>query len=567
MQWLSAPLLFWAAIAWATPAAAQAGQPQPCHGQAISRIEITTRPPYDGNGEEWWSAPLRTASQMHVPTQPGVIRRFLLQFETEPCNERLRSESERLLRAQPFIGDARIDVVGDSLDGVIWRVRTVDELTAIISVRADTDAPWLTGLTLGEGNVGGSGTLAQGSWRDGADRQHWGARIVDYQFLGYPWIMELSGFRRDVGYDEYSLSVMEPFLTDERRAAWRVSVARRSELFDFYPGEAEPFALSLTNEFGTLGGLMRVGRPGRLALLGLALTHERSTTSAPPPSRRVAELNYDSIASPFTGRNNSRINVLWGLRMVEYLRVERFDALNGVQDMQRGAQVGFVFGRSLPAVGSREEDVLVSTDLYAGTGSPRSFVALQARGEGRSNRGAHDWDGILASATLTAHHRLHPRHTITAQANWSGGWRQLVPFQLPLGSRDGGVRGYSDSREAGGRRAVLSLEDRWYLGSVRRQADVGVAAFVDVGAVRAGDAPFGVDSPVRVGAGVALLGAFPPGSRRTWRFDVAAPLTSDGRSGWEVRFSATNVMRPWREPPEVARSREQAVPIGLFSWP
>ncbi len=567
MQGLSAPSFLCASLALASAAHAQAGLPRPCNGQAISRIEIITRSPYEGNGGQWWSAPLRTASQLHVTTQPGVVRRFLLQFETEPCSERLRSESERLLRAQPFIGDARIEVLADTLDGVIWRVTTTDELTTIVSIRADTDAPWLTGLTLGEGNVGGAGMLVQASWRDGADRHHWGARVVDYQVMGYPWIMEVSGSRRDVGYDEYGVSLMEPFLTDERQAAWRVSVARRSELFDFYRGDEAPFALSLTSEFGTLGGLMRIGRPGRLALLGMALTHERSTTAAPPPSRRLAELDYDSIASPFAGRSNSRVNVLWGFRMVEYLRVERFDALNGVQDMQRGAQVGFVFGRSLPALGSREEDVLVATDLYVGGGSHRRFISLQARGEGRHNRDASEWDGMLASATLTLHHRLHPRHTLTAQANWSGGWHQLVPFQLPLGSRDGGVRGYRDSRDAGGRRAVVSLEDRWYLGSVRRQADLAVAAFIDAGAVRAGDAPYGVDSPVRVGAGVALLGAFPPGSRRTWRVDLAAPLSPDPHAGWEVRMSVTNILRSWREPPEVTRSREQAVPIGLFSWP
>lgn len=567
MRFLLAPLLASVLVSIAPTLLAQ--RPTiACRGQEISAVEVITRAPYEENGDRWWGAPLRTITRLHVTTRESVVRRYMLLSPGDPCEERLRAESERLLRAQPYLADARIVVFSDAAGGVALRVVTTDELTATLGLRADTEAPWLTGFAIGEGNVGGRAIQVSGGWREGRDRHHWHARFAHHQFMGRPWILDMAAARRDVGFDEWAVGASQPFFTESRRFAWRVGIARRREVFDFYRIDDDPLAVGLTTDYATLGGLVRVGTGPKFSLIGLALTTERGRPAPPPPSRRVAGVDYDELAEPFGGRSSARINVLWGLRSLDYLRAQRFDALNATQDMARGMQLGVVLGRSLDALGTRDDDVLVAVDFYGGNGSAQTFTSLHTRAEARDYLEADRWDGILVSATLAFRHRLHPVHTLKVEGNWSAGWKQQVPFQLPLGSHDGGVRGFADGREAGGRRATLSVEDRWYLGAVRGVGDVGVAAFVDAGAVRPGDAPMGMRSPVRVGMGAGLIAALPPGSRRTWRLDFAVPLNSDGHARWEVRLSSTDVLRSvWREPPEVSRSREQAVPIGLFSWP
>ena len=72
--------------------------------------------------------------------------RFLLLREGDACNELRRAESERILRAQPFIADASIDVVPSVLGGagaVDLIVRTSDEVAVVLGgaasfVRAPT---------------------------------------------------------------------------------------------------------------------------------------------------------------------------------------------------------------------------------------------------------------------------------------------------------------------------------------------------------------------------------------------------------------------------------------------
>src|SRR5688572_1839206 len=192
---------------------------------------------------------------------------------------------------------------------------------------------------------------------------------------------------------------------------------------------------------------------------------------------------------------------------------------------------------------------------------------LSARGEGRQNYDTNQWDGILGSARAAAIRRLSARHTVTASLDWSAGWRHRIAFQVRLGSTAGRVRGARRCEEAGARRAVARLEHRWYVGQLVHQADVGVAVFGDAGRVWKGDAPYGVDTPVRYAVGVSVLAAVPPRSKRTWRLDLAVPLRGDPDSKWAVRLSHSVAGRDWREPGDATRSRERSVPASVFNWP
>jgi hypothetical protein len=58
-----------------------------------------------------------------------------------------------------------------------------------------------------------------------------------------------------------------------------------------------------------------------------------------------------------------------------------------------------------------------------------------------------------------------------------------------------------------------------------------------VGRVWKGDDPFGATSPVKAGLGIGFLASLPPGTRRTYRLDVAYPLISDANAGWEFRIT------------------------------
>jgi hypothetical protein len=548
-------------------AAQEAGEDVACTGQTISEIHVLAQPPYAGSEEgPWWKTPVRLANAIHITTEPSVVRRFLIVHEGEPCIERERAESERILRAQPFIAQAHIATESDGKGGVILEVETRDELTPVLNVRASGDSPFLNGVKLGDGNILGGGMYLAGEWRAGRLRDGYSAHLIDYQFLGRPYMLELFGQRGDAGTGSWSVEASHRFLTDLQRVAWRVNAGHRRDMFGFLRGSFDPVNVLIDRQYYDIGGVVRVGMPGRLSLFGISFSGERDEAGLPPlPDSGV---NYGALLPQFGRRKNARVNAIWGVRNVYYRPVQHFDALTAEQDMRVGFQLGMLLGRSLPVLGSEDDDILVATDMYAGFGTEQSFAVLEARAEGRQNYDANEWDGIIGSAHLTVYNRIHQNHTLVASMDWGGGWKSRVPLQLRLGDPDVGVRGYTRSRAAGARRVVARLEDRWFLGGWRDQADVGLALFADAGRVWAGDAPFGVNTPTKFGAGVSLLAAVPAGSKRTWRLDLAFPLSPDGRARWEVRVSVLDVNRIFRrESRDVRRSREIAVPSSVYEWP
>ncbi|MDQ6829131.1 MAG: hypothetical protein M3081_09735 [Gemmatimonadota bacterium] len=539
--------------------------PVACAGQRVTNVSVTTRPPFHGKTGKWWEIPVRAASRLHATTRPAVVRRFLLLQIGDKCLERLRVESERVLRSQPFIADARVNIVDDGEGGVIVAAETIDEFTPIIAGR--TSGVNITGLRLGDGNVLGSGRRIDAEWRKNDLRDTYGIHVTDYQFAGQPWIVDLAAVRGDAAEHEVFADVYRPFYVDDQRFAWRSRFSDGKQLFGLLRGADVPDALfDIQRKFLDIGGVVRVGVPGRLSLFGFSFSREVDTPGLPP---RIDPLvDYNALLGQFHPRNNARINALWGVRNIYYRKAERLDVLNAKQDVRYGFQFGSIFGRSISVLGTTDDDIIVGSDIYLGIGRGPTFFRLQGRGEGRQNYDEDKWDGILVSASAALYQRLSNHHTAVLSADFGAGWRQRIPLQLSLGDEEGGVRGFKDSQYAGARRVVVRVEERWYIGGVFDQADIGLSPFVDAGYLRAGDAPYGVNTPFKVGAGLGLLAAAPRGSQRTWRLDLAFAATKDPTAKWELRLSNIDARRQgFSEPSEIARAREQAVPASVFSWP
>lgn len=515
----------------------------------------------------------RLSDRLHANTRENVIRRFLVLEVGKLCTELRRAESERILRAQPFLAEADVRAVPDGMGGVRIEVTTTDELSTIIGLGLRTSpSAKLTALKLGSANLAGQGIYAAGEWRKGFFyRDLWGMRFTDYQFAGRPYQLSVSGTRRPLG-GEWDAEISHPFLTDLQRIAWRVSGGGSSSYVRYLRKGGRSPALMLERAFVDVGGIVRIGVPGRLSLFGASISSEREIPGAMPVM--ITDSGVVSDTSPelirrFTRHSAGRVNALWGVRNISFKRVTGFDALMAPQDVRTGFQFGALFGRGLSVVGSADDDIFVSADLYAGAGSRRSFVALQVGGEGRQDYDNNRWDGILASGRMAWYLKPALPQTTMLSVEYGSGWRQRVPFQLALGDLQGGVRGYRGSTAAGSQRAVARLEHRWvWPGVINQAAAMGVGAFVDAGRVWAGDAPFGVDSKLNMSAGLSLFAAVPPRSKRLWRFDVAMPRGPDRAKSLQFRLSSGDHSRNfWVEPGDVRRGRERSVPTSIFTWP
>jgi len=544
----------------------------PCAGQIINAIEIDTRPPFPGSENGVIARTGRVARKMHEITKPEVVRRYIALHIGEGCDELRRAESERILRAQPFISEATVASVSDGQGGVIVVVTTIDEISLIIGGSVSASSPFIRSAKFGNRNLFGRGLHAALRWEDGREfRDSYSVRVTDYQFFGRPYQLSVEAGRQQLG-KEWLVDASHPFLTDLQRFAWRIGAGEVDTYTRFRRPAADQVLIAVDREYAELGGVARLGPVGRFLLAGGSITKERVMPGDAPVRIVDGDLVADTstaLIGRYTEQRQARINALLGARMINFMEVVGFDALDARQDVRKGLQLGFLLGRGFEFLDSKsDQDFFASVSAYAGMGSPSAFGALELNVEGRRKGDEDNWNSVLSSGRFALFARPFSRHTATTSLEWTGGWRSRVPYQLTFASREGGLRGFRNSQAGGARRVVLRAEDKYVWGRFRKYATIGIAGFADAGKIWAGDSPFGVNTPVRYSAGVGLLVASPPRSRRLARLDLAYPINPDGKRRPELRLTVRDFGRTfWKEPNDLYRARERSRPASVFNWP
>lgn len=564
------PFLLVAALFGAAAArlSAQDAVPQPsvrCDGLMVSSIDIRPgRPPYQGTAKRWRTA-ARALGLHHATTQPEVIAAFLALHVGRPCTERRRTESERILRTQPFIADASVATMPDGRGGATVVVETVDEIPVLASAQFRGIVP--RALSLGNSNIGGQGLRVEARAERGyAYRNGFGVRVMQYALLGHPYIASLDVQRYTLGH--YLGGALEhPFYTDLQRIGWHAGY----QSIDNYPRLRRPardaLALGVRQERWDASSLIRVFGTSTVGLLGLGASGVRLT----PASEGIVVSDTGIVADTgVTLRNrylpfhSGRIGVIGAVRRVTFRTVRGFDGLKSQQDVANGVMSGLFVAKGLTAFG--DNDLFLSGATYGGWATEHSLLASLVQVEGRRGQGENRWDSVIGSGR-TAFYLGRPGLVFVAEDQYSGGSQSRLPLQLALGERRGGILGYRGTSLAGAQRNVIHTEVRWSSEARVRNADVGIAPFAEVGSIWKGDAPYGVTA-TRSTIGFSLLAAYPARSKRLYRADLGFPLTRGNGAGIEVRFSSEDRTQAfWREPNDVSRARTGSVPSSLFAWP
>ncbi|HMC56844.1 MAG TPA: hypothetical protein VKH19_16820, partial [Gemmatimonadaceae bacterium] len=490
----------------------------------------------------------------------------------DKCTELRRSESERILRAQPFLADADLTVIPNGHGGVTLDVHTIDEASLILSGAVGGSAPVVQGVRVGSANLAGLGVATSVAWhRQPYFDDRLELRLSDYQLLGQPYILSLATVREPLGRDDRAELTL-PFRTDLQHFAWRGTISESRAHVGFTQRDSGQLALGFGRDFSEIGGMGRLGPPGALTLFGLSFTKERSFPDSEPVL--ISDVGFrDDTAAAFTGRfmetRASRINALIGVRGIRFMRVRGFDALRAAQDVPLGLQMGTMVGRGVRALGADSRDMFVASDLYIGMGTPKAAYRLQLQGEGRRALGRTQWDGLVGSGRFARYGKPSTLRTEIISVEWSGTSRVLVPHALSLGATDGGVRGLRHAEAVGGRRGIARIDEQFYAGSPFKFGDLGFAAFADAGKLWVGDMPYGETTPVWGGAGISVLLAVPMRSSRMWRLDFAVPVSKvPGAHTWELRLSHNDrTSFFWREPRDIDLARARAVPASVYNWP
>lgn len=543
-----------------------------CNGESISTIDIRSHPPsFDGAAAEI-NAKATELTGVHFATTRGdVVRAYLLFAAGDKCTEEAVRESVRLLRAQSFIATAVIRVIPAGPGQVRVQVDVVDEFPLIAAIRVRNSA--LSGVLLGSRNLQGNGLYLTGSIDRGfAYPTAFGLRAVQFGAFGRPATVLLDAMRGSHG-NRVIVEASEPFLTELRRNAMHLSVGMINGLNTLLQPTGHEVALYARRAAWDIGAVRRIGvaAPGRtVGMLGGVLFGEDTRTAGDlviVADTGLVDSPDSVLVSRYHAVGNAHVAVVAGVRKIRYTRVSGFNSVNANEDVAEGVQLGALAGPSVWA--SRgASDIFMATDFYAGSGDAQDLVTLRVTGEVRANHESRRWDGVVGSARLAWYTANTDNRTTVVTLD--GGILQSLAFPAQLTFRDaeGGVRGFGGASAAGGMRLVGRVEHRILTRVITSRADFAGALFADAGKLWAGDAPYGVESPVRAAVGFSLLGAYPVHSKRTYRLDLAFPINPE-RGGSRIEFrisSADRTMDRANEPRDIASRRSGALPAALLRW-
>jgi hypothetical protein len=516
----------WLLLAVLVPAAAPADEPLRIGKITIRSLNVFS-PEEAARG--WF---YRAADALHIETREPVLRRFLLFREGDPYVATRLEETERNLRALPFLKSASV-AAGPPHDGVVdVEVVTQDAWTTQPGFSVGGKGGVTTySFDLEEKDLLGTGRQLSVSYDKGIDRINRLLQYADPYVLGPYWNGNLlyssnsDGEEERVSLDRPFYSFLSPWSAqlvldkliqnDKLYANGVVSEKfrqRHRQLGAQYGWALEASDLRarrLTAGFETLDD-------------EFSILPDRPTDALPEDRRfRILSLQYEDVSNDFLKWNY--IN-----RDVRY------------EDFNLGRRYLARVGVSPSFLGLPRTTWLL--DLEADQGwrlSPASFLLAEIAYDVR-------WDGSPSNETLSGIFRYvhkfqtRPLQTFVSKLQFVRGWNLDRDVQF-FADGSAGLRGYRLHAFEGDKRVLWNLEHRVFSGKeILQLVSPGLAFFFDTGAA----APTGRSlrfSDLKSDAGVGLRFAISRAATNSiLRIDFAYALDPDplGRRGWLVSFSS-----------------------------
>lgn len=511
-----------------------------------------------GGGERgaWINGAL---AALQPQTDPEVIRQYLLLAPGGVCEEQRRIESERILRAQPFIADAVIHVHAVRAGAVSLEVVTSDEYSLFARGWGLSGMP--IGVEAGSRNIGGSGRAVFGLAEIGRGNEPgFAARFTDYHAFGLPIRFEGRWASRQLDHS-WGAGLSRPFLTNFQNTSWEGNVSYDRRYYTYREPSIRDVSLEYERRRWLLGGVRRIGGEGAHASAGIIAAGE---VANPVRSVLIRERGPEPTVAPaltgeFARFDATRFGVAAGARSVRFLPVRGLSALSGPEDVPLGWEL---FGLALRGVDGWQDspaDWVSVVYASAAVGGPRSLLRFEWEGERRHAIGGPDPDQYAGSGRLAwfAAPTSDSRTTVSLEAAIAH--RTRIPVQLTFRDDVSGLVGYHASEVGGSSRIVGRTEHRFAMPVPTDRAEFALAGLAEVGRIWAGDAPYGTNTSWKAGVGVALLAAVPKGSRHTLRIELGLPVGDRDRATPEIRlFIYDFTRRFWNAPRALWLAREAA---------
>ena len=488
-------------------------------GLRIGAILIETYDVFDLNDPAENKLLYRLANRLHVQTRPQVIERQLLFRSGELLSVRLIEETERLLRGNRYLYDVSIEP-GAEVDGVvdlIVRVRDTWSTQPSISFGRGGGRN-STSFSLNEYNLAGTGVRLGLSHRKDPQRSSDEFSLTREPSGGGQLHSRLLLADNSDGHHR-ELVVELPFIAADSRRSWavralhdekRIEKFDRESLLSAYHQQEESLDAGAGWSDGLIDGWVR-----RISL-GMQLQARRDDP-IPGETAPAGLLAPRRIATPWLR-----------LALFEERVAERsnHDTIARPEYFRLGVRGDVELRYPVASDGPVSETLAWRFNLaYTTTPSERSTLAYSLRADG--GRGDDPTDVPNWGLSTRAYHR-HAGGSLSFASLLLAASRRDSTGTLELGG-DNGLRGYPLSYQHGDRRAIFTLERRyfsdWFPFHLFR---VGGAIFFDAGRAWGTAVTNKINRGVirDVGVGLRIVSARSAFGNVT-HIDLAVPLDRD----------------------------------------
>ncbi|HXT17654.1 MAG TPA: hypothetical protein VN706_18590 [Gemmatimonadaceae bacterium] len=539
-----------------------------CKGERVSAVSINARRPSFGGSASKWRTIAHALGLHHVTTRSGVIRAFSFVHPGDECTTQRMQETERVLRALPFLADASVRAVPSDSGMVAVEIETTDEVPVLAAGGLRHAVP--TSFSVGNENLFGLGTMVDfGIGSNSPYRTSGFVRGSVYGVFGSPTLATANATRERLG-DHVDLALSRLLLSDLQRVAWNATYRAGDDFPIVVRPVGDDQSVEVHDHRWSVGTIHRVNFGATPFLIGpvvLGNSISPASTSIVVSDSGAVVQRDSALLARFQPFHAMRLGALVGARRVRFVTRNGFDALFAPQDLMVGWQAGTLAAPSLTHDGGH--DFLLAPSIYVGAASRRTAILADLEGEARREFDSGT-TATIANVHATAYVKPSERLLLSAEDNFSVIDRAALPTQLTMSDALGGPRGFAGSPLLGARRDVLRLEARFAVPALVHRADLGVALFADAGWIDAGNVPFGTTGTAH-SVGFSLIGAYPTRSKHTYRLDVAFPTGGTGGTGIhrvQVRFINGDPTSNFAvEPGDVTQARMAPVPSSLFTWP
>ena len=501
-------------------------------GAIVGEIEFDNLDVFDPRNPKEHNWFFRTANTLHVVTKESVLRRLLLFREGEPYRAQALAETERALRQAGYLFDARVLPVAYE-DGLV-RVRVVTRdvwtLQAGVSI-GRSGGENTSSFGIADSNLLGYGKEVTLERSSDVDRTSVLYRYRDPNIGGTRFRLLLGyqdnsdGFQRQFSFDR-------PFFSLSTRWSAGVGLLNFDRVDSLYTlGEVRDRFRHVEDNYGIGAGFSRGIRHGATRRFSAGMSWESDRFDVAP----------GEAPSPEQPENRRLVYPWVGYEYISdtYEKIRNLDRIERTEDLNFGFEGGVQLGYSSESFGAdRDQAILTMSGQTGMTPGPGKVLFVGGHASGRFGHSGHE--NVLAGLTARYDMRDFGRHDFHVAIAMDVADELDGEEQLLLGG-DNGLRGYPLRYQEGDRRALLTLEQRFYTPwQILRLFNLGGAIFVDAGAAwfagpRGDASELGLLRDVGFGLRVA--------SARSKRgsmvhFDVAFPL--DGEDTIErVQFLIT----------------------------